>query len=58
MRWKSRYRVRKRKKVGIGLMDQDKLDQIIDKYQGEAGSLIQVLLEIQKENHWLSKEVL
>jgi NADH-quinone oxidoreductase subunit E len=39
-------------------MDNDRIDQIIDKHQGEASSLIQVLLEIQSENHWLSKEVL
>jgi len=39
-------------------MDNDKIDKIIDKYQGDAGSLIQVLLEIQSENRWLPKEVL
>ncbi|MEA1968736.1 MAG: NAD(P)H-dependent oxidoreductase subunit E [Thermodesulfobacteriota bacterium] len=39
-------------------MDNDRIDQIIDKHQGEASSLIQVLLEIQSENHWLPKEVL
>ena len=39
-------------------MDQDKIDQIIDKYQDDASSLIQVLLEIQSENHWLPTEVL
>ena len=39
-------------------MHNDKIDQIIDKYQGDAGSLIQVLLEIQSENRWLSKEAL
>ncbi len=39
-------------------MDDDKIDQIINKYQGKASSLIQVLLDIQRENHWLSKEVL
>ena len=39
-------------------MDQDKIDQIIDKYQDDASSLIQVLLEIQRENRWLPKEVL
>ena len=39
-------------------MDNDRIDQIIDKHQGEASSLIQVLLEIQKENRWLPKEVL
>jgi NADH-quinone oxidoreductase subunit E len=39
-------------------MDNDRIDQIIDKHQGEASSLIQVLLEIQSEKHWLSKEAL
>jgi NADH-quinone oxidoreductase subunit E len=39
-------------------MDNDKIDRIIDKYQGDAGSLIQVLLEIQSENRWLPKEAL
>ena len=39
-------------------MDIDRIDQIIEKYQGEASSLIQVLLEIQSENHWLPKEAL
>ena len=39
-------------------MDSDKIEQIINKYQGDASSLIQVLLEIQRENHWLPKEVL
>ena len=39
-------------------MDNDRIDQIIDKHQGEASSLIQVLLEIQSENNWLPKEVL
>jgi NADH-quinone oxidoreductase subunit E len=39
-------------------MDNDKIDKIINKYQGNASSLIQVLLEIQRENRWLPKEVL
>lgn len=39
-------------------MDNEKIDQIIDKHQGEPSSLIQVLLEIQSENHWLPKEAL
>ena len=39
-------------------MDNDRIDQIIDKYQGEASSLIQVLLEIQSENHWLPQGAL
>jgi NADH-quinone oxidoreductase subunit E len=39
-------------------MDDGRIEQIINKYQGKASSLIQVLLEIQSENHWLPKEVL
>jgi len=39
-------------------MDIEKTDRIIDKHQGEASSLIQILLEIQGENHWLPKESL
>jgi NADH-quinone oxidoreductase subunit E len=39
-------------------MDNGRVDQIIDKYQGEASALIQVLLEIQSENHWLPREAL
>ena len=39
-------------------MDSDRIDQIIEKHQGEASSLIQVLLEIQSEKHWLPKEAL
>ena len=39
-------------------MDNDRIDQIIDKHPSEPSSLIQVLLEIQKENRWLPKEAL
>lgn len=39
-------------------MDKDRVDQIIDKHECEASSLIQVLLEIQSEHHWLPKEAL
>jgi NADH-quinone oxidoreductase subunit E len=39
-------------------MDNDKIDQIIDKHESKASSLIQILLEIQSENHWLPKEAL
>jgi NADH-quinone oxidoreductase subunit E len=46
------------KKIRIANMDNDRIDQIIDKHQGQASSLIQVLLEIQSENHWLPKEAL
>ena len=39
-------------------MDNAAIDKILDKYPNEPSSLIQVLLEIQKENRWLPKEVL
>ncbi len=38
-------------------MNDDKIDEVINKYQGDQSSLIQILLDIQRENHWLSKEV-
>ena len=39
-------------------MDKDRIDRIIDKHHCEASSLIQVLLDIQSENHWLPREAL
>lgn len=39
-------------------MDNDKVDQIVAAHNGEASSLIQILLDIQKENNWLPKEAL
>jgi NADH-quinone oxidoreductase subunit E len=39
-------------------VDNDKIDRIINKHQGKHGSLVQVLLEIQHENHWLPPDVL
>ncbi|MHC4599122.1 MAG: complex I 24 kDa subunit family protein [Planctomycetota bacterium] len=39
-------------------MDLDRVDRIVDKHYGEASSLIQILLEIQSENHWLPREAL
>jgi NADH-quinone oxidoreductase subunit E len=47
-----------KKKVSTAATGSSKIDKIIAKYQGDAGSLIQVLLEIQRENRWLSKEAL
>jgi NADH-quinone oxidoreductase subunit E len=47
-----------KKKVRTATMSNGKIDKIIAKYQGDAGSLIQVLLEIQSENRWLPKEAL
>jgi NADH-quinone oxidoreductase subunit E len=39
-------------------MDNDRIDQIIDKNHGEPSYLIQVLLDIQSEHHWLPREAL
>ena len=45
-------------KIRKAAMDSDRIDKIIDEHQGHGGSLIQILLEIQGENHWLPKEAL
>ena len=39
-------------------MELERIDAIIDGHHGEASSLIQVLLEIQSENHWLPGDAL
>jgi NADH-quinone oxidoreductase subunit E len=39
-------------------MEIEKIDQIIDKHNGEASNLLQILLDIQSENNWLPKEAL
>ena len=39
-------------------MDIDRIDRIIERHQGEASSLIQVMLEIQAENRWLPRQAL
>ncbi|HZD42412.1 MAG TPA: NAD(P)H-dependent oxidoreductase subunit E [Terriglobales bacterium] len=39
-------------------MDNGSIDKILDKYPRESGSLIQVLLEIQSEHRWLSRQAL
>ncbi|MEM0488752.1 MAG: NADH-quinone oxidoreductase subunit NuoE [Candidatus Bathyarchaeia archaeon] len=36
----------------------EKLDQIINKYAGERGALIQLLLEIQREINWIPREAI
>jgi len=48
----------RKKKIRKEAMDKDRIDQIIDKHHREPSSLIQILLEIQAENHWLPKEAL
>jgi coenzyme F420-reducing hydrogenase delta subunit/NADH:ubiquinone oxidoreductase subunit E len=44
--------------IRTAAVDNDKIDRILDKHRGKAGSLVQVLLEIQHENHWLPLDVL
>jgi NADH-quinone oxidoreductase subunit E len=39
-------------------MENGNIDRILDKYPGDPSLLIQVLLEIQRENRWLSNEAL
>ncbi len=39
-------------------MGNDRIDEIIQKHHGEASALIQILLEIQSEEHWLPREAL
>ena len=39
-------------------MDRNEIDKIIEKYPSDPSSLIQILLEIQSENHWLPKEAI
>lgn len=36
----------------------ERIDQIIDKHHCEPSSLIQIMLDIQAENHWLPPEAL
>jgi NADH-quinone oxidoreductase subunit E len=50
--------VKEKKEVKTAAEADGKIDKIIDKYQGDASALIQVLLEIQRENRWLPKEAL
>jgi len=40
------------------IVELDNIDRIIDKHHGEASALLQILLEIQSENRWLSSEAL
>jgi NADH-quinone oxidoreductase subunit E len=39
-------------------MTLNRIDQIIDEHEGVASALIQVMLDIQAENHWLPREAL
>ena len=39
-------------------MENQQIERILDKYPDDAGSLIQILLEIQRENRWIPKDAL
>lgn len=39
-------------------IDQERVDEIIDKYSGEEGVLIQLLLDMQSEFNWISREAI
>ena len=39
-------------------MDLERVDEIIDEHDGRASSLIQVLLDVQRENRWLPEAAL
>lgn len=42
----------------VSQIDSATIDKIIDRYQGEEGILIQVLLDVQREYNWLPEEAL
>ena len=50
----------RKKEEAIGQMVQElgEVDKVIDKYQGRKSALIQILLDIQAQNHWLPKSAL
>lgn len=39
-------------------MDNESIDQIIERHQAEPSALIQILLDIQSQRHWLPQEAL
>ena len=40
------------------MVSDTRVDKIIDKYEGEGGFLIQLLLDIQRECNWIPKEAI
>jgi NADH-quinone oxidoreductase subunit E len=40
------------------MSEQNKIDDIIEKYRGRPDAVIHALTEIQHENHWLPREVM
>lgn len=39
-------------------MELEKIDRIIDKHNGEASNLLQIMLDIQSDNNWLPEQAL
>ena len=39
-------------------MERERIDRIIEKHMSEPSALIQILLDIQSENHWIPKEAI
>jgi NADH-quinone oxidoreductase subunit E len=39
-------------------MNSEHIDRIIDRHHAEPSALIEILLDIQNENHWLSQEAM
>ncbi len=48
----------KEKAIGQMVQELGKVEKILDKYNGKKNALIQILLDIQAENHWLPKPAL
>ena len=44
--------------IGQVALEADNAGRIIDEYKGDKSALIQILLEIQRENRWLPRDVL
>jgi NADH-quinone oxidoreductase subunit E len=42
----------------MGAIDLDKVNEIVDSYGAEVGSLIQILLDVQRQYNWLPPETL
>jgi NADH-quinone oxidoreductase subunit E len=40
------------------VMPEDRIDEIINQYQSDPSALIQILLAIQRENRWVSKDAI
>jgi NADH-quinone oxidoreductase subunit E len=45
-------------KIGTQEQESNTVEKIIDKYQSDKSALIQILLEIQKQNRWLPQDTL